>query len=173
MSSGSTAATSSGASPAGQSSSASGGPPAQVVDVVASSAADEPATSHGANWAIQEKVPADVPIRRTIHVVVRSDRVAILPEPVASARAASGGKEVMLDDTTSANFDPLVSALREHIREWGTAGQGLYWRPVILLTVGPDGNRRADDLARLLKTSGFELRIASAAQQSATTPIQR
>jgi hypothetical protein len=94
-----------------------------------------------------------VPIRRTIRVVVRENQVSILPD----------GKVVPLKGDTVQSVDEFVKQVRDQIDGWGIAGNGLYWRPVISLSVAPDGQRRAADLARLLKNSGLELRTEDTA----------
>jgi hypothetical protein len=72
---------------------------------------------------------------------------------------------VRLAGATAAALDEFVTALQDTMRDWGMAGQGLYWRPVLVLNVGPDGEQRADDLTRMLQNSGLELRRASATAQ--------
>lgn len=124
------------------------------------------ASVRGKDWAIQDPDPGAVPIRRTIQIIVRRDRLAILPESDGSALPATGGREIPLTGSTDRAADELVAALKDHIDQWGIAGRGLYWRPVLELTVGPDGGKRADDLARLLNNSGLELQTASVTSQS-------
>ncbi len=110
-----------------------------------------------------------VPIRRSIHLVVRSDHVAILPERTTSSAPLTGGKEIALTESTDESIDQLVSALRDHVQQWGIAGNGLFWRPVVVLNVGPDGHGRAAELERLFKRRGIELRYASTAQRDSET----
>jgi hypothetical protein len=120
----------------------------------------------GLDWAIGNPNPGAVAIRRPIQVIVRHDRLAILPESNGSTEPASEGREILLNGPTEHAVDEFVSALRQHVEQWGMAGSGLYWRPVLELNVGPDGGGRADDLARLLKYSGLELQTPSVATQS-------
>ena len=54
-----------------------------------------------------------------------------------------------------------MMALETQIKDWGMAGRGLYWRPVLEVNIAPDGEQRAADITRLLKNSGIELRAAS------------
>ncbi|MEX2316673.1 MAG: hypothetical protein WD669_05950 [Pirellulales bacterium] len=124
-----------------------------------------------ANWALGPKSPAAVPVRRSIQVVVRNDRVALLPE---AGEPTSGGREVPLNGPTAKSLHDIVDAVQKHVGEWGMAGQGLYWRPVLVLHVGPDGGRRADELAQLLTDSGIELRTSAAAQPAGSqAPARR
>jgi hypothetical protein len=88
-----------------------------------------------------------------------------LPERSATGEATVVGKEIPLAGSTAAAIDDFVKALHDYMRDWGMAGQGLYWRPVLVLYVGPDGQQRADDLTKLLHNSGIELRRATATAQ--------
>jgi len=120
------------------------------------------ATPSGRDWALNRKKPQAVPIRRSLKVVVRHDFIAILPDEAQVDPATSTGQRISIQGDTAESLDQFVAAVREHIDGWGIAGEGLYWRPVLILNVGPDGRRRADDLTRLLKDSGLELRTATA-----------
>jgi len=126
---------------------------------------DNLAGPRGKDWALRGAKRDAIPIRRSIQIVVRQDRIAILPERSVTGKPTVGGKEVRLDGRTGAALDEIVKALQDTMREWGMAGQGLYWRPVLVLNVGPDGDRRADELTQLLHNSGLELRRASTTAQ--------
>jgi hypothetical protein len=119
-----------------------------------------PPDKRGKDWAIRGKASRSVPVRRTIRVVVRNDQAAILPD----------GKIVPFQGDTVQSVDDFVKQLHYQIDGWGIAGNGLYWRPVISLSVAPDGQRRAADLARLLKNSGLEIRTEDAAQSASGGP---
>jgi hypothetical protein len=126
---------------------------------------DKPQERHrprGKNWALVDANAQATPIRRTIQIVVRGDRVAFLPEGVTAEAAASGGHEVPLTGNSREAYEPFMMTLETQIKDWGMAGRGLYWRPVLDINVGPDGERHAADIARLLKNSGIELRTPSA-----------
>jgi hypothetical protein len=101
-----------------------------------------------------------VPVRRTIRVAVGQDQLKVVTDsgPVAA------GKSIPMRGDTVESLDEFVKQVHQQIDGWGIAGNGLYWRPVILLDVGPDGQRRADDLARLLKNSGLEIRTDDTAR---------
>jgi hypothetical protein len=126
---------------------------------------DKPQERHhprGKNWALVDANSQATPIRRTIQIVVRGDRVAFLPDGVTAETATSGGHEVPLTGNSREAYEPFMMALETQIKDWGMAGRGLYWRPVLDINVGPDGERHAADIARLLKNSGIELRTPSA-----------
>ena len=113
--------------------------------------------ARGKDWALPQKPARAVAVRRTIHVTVCRDQLAVLPDS-APATAAASGKQIPMRGDTVESLDEFVKQVRDHVDGWGMAGNGLYWRPVIALSVGPDGERRAADLARLLKNSGLEIR---------------
>ena len=122
----------------------------------------ELAATRGADWALKRKGPRAVPVRRTIQIVVRKDHLAVLSDDVSlNARSPAGTTIPLIGDTVQA-IDEFVKVVNQQIEGWGMAGDGLYWRPVLAVHVGPDGQRRAQDLARLLKNSGLELQSATA-----------
>jgi hypothetical protein len=120
----------------------------------------------GKNWAIRNANQSQIPIRRTIQIEVRGDALAILPEASSTNSAAAAGREYPFRELPIAAYEDLLSAVDKRIEDWGMAGQGLYWRPVIELRVGADGDRRVDDLVRLLEHGGAEIRGESMAQQA-------
>jgi hypothetical protein len=119
------------------------------------------AENHGKDWALKQKPPRSIPVRRTIHVSVGKDQIAILPD---SGPATAAGKVIRMHGDTVESVDEFVKQVRDHIDGWGIAGNNLYWRPVVVLSVGPGGQQRANDLSRLLKNSGLEIRADETAK---------
>jgi hypothetical protein len=120
------------------------------------------AEHRGKDWALRNKPPQSVPVRRSIRVSVQNDQLAIMPDSGPTNPAST---VIKLPGDTVESIDEFVKQVRDHIDGWGIAGNGLYWRPVVLLNVAPDGQRRADDLARLLKNSGLDVRRDETAQK--------
>lgn len=137
-------------------------PSGTVVEIAPQTVSRDLAEARGDNWALERKGAAAVPVRRSIQVIVRDDRFAILPEQAASRDASDAGREIPLSGPTSKHVDDIVAAVQQHVRGWGIAGRGLYWRPVLVVHVGPDGTNRAQELTRLLRNSGIELRSNTA-----------
>jgi len=108
------------------------------------------------NWALPDASQQSVPITRTVRVLIRNDRVVIMPE-----RGLEGGHAIMLKARTEESIDEFVSKMWEHMKGWGIAGSGLYWRPVLVLQVLEGGEERARDLAMLLEDSGVEVKDGS------------
>jgi hypothetical protein len=80
------------------------------------------------------------------------------------ATDSAAGKSVPLQGDTVESVDAIVNHVRDQIDGWGLAGNGLYWRPVVVLKVEPNGAARARDLERLLRNSGLELRTEQTAR---------
>lgn len=127
------------------------------------------ANRRGADWAVEKESPADIAIRRSVHVLVHNDRLVVLPGRDLGFSQSSGGvvgKTVPLDGATHNGLDNFVTEVRKQVNQWGMAGQGLYWRPVLVLNVAPDGSGRARDLTQLLEHSGFDVKY----ERTATLP---
>jgi hypothetical protein len=121
--------------------------------------------ARGANWAIASAGPGMIPIRRTIQVVIREDALAVLDEHSATNAATVTGREFQFQDSPEVAYEKALTAIEAEIKDWGMAGDGLYWRPVVELKVGAGGERRTSDWLRLLKNGGFEVRNSSVARQ--------
>jgi hypothetical protein len=122
--------------------------------------------ARGKDWALGRTPARAVPVQRMIHVIVRQDRLAILSESGRFDGAAPAGEVVPMKGDTIEAVDEFVAHVRKHVDGWGMAGNGLYWRPVLLLSIGPNADRRASDLARLLKNSGLEIRYSETARNT-------
>jgi hypothetical protein len=111
------------------------------------------AKRRGRDWSLPAESSHAVPIRRPIRVQCRSDQLVLLPD-----KGATGGSSIALGPQTADAVDELVRAVRAHTKGWGIAGSGMYWRPELVLEIGPGGQTRFDDLQSLLESSGLELR---------------
>jgi hypothetical protein len=137
----------------------SGGPPQTGIEAMEAERRAERervmgSEHRGKDWALKQKPPKAVPVRRTIHVAVKKDQLMISPD----SGPAAAGKMIAMKGDTVESIDEFVKQVRDHIDGWGIAGNNLYWRPVVVLTVAPDAQQRASDLERLLKNSGLEIR---------------
>ena len=122
------------------------------------------AESRGSDWAVKQSTRSSVPIQRPIQVVVRNNQVALLPSRHTTRGAGATGTVISMDQSLDQVSDAFVEALRDRIDEWGLAGNGLYWRPVLELHVGPDAGQTAARLIHLMKDSGVEVRSPQTAQ---------
>lgn len=121
--------------------------------------------SRGKNWAIASGRPGTIPIRRSIQIAVRDDAVIILPEASPTNEASAAGQEFKFGNAPDEAYEDLISAVEQRIRNWGIAGEGLYWRPVVELKIGPESDQRVNELMRYLKFSGVEIHHDAVAQQ--------
>jgi hypothetical protein len=124
------------------------------------------AESHGQNWAISQKSAGALPIRRPIQLVVRENHVALLPSRHTEDYDVAQGLVIVLDQSMAQVADQLVSALRSRVADWGIAGRGLYWRPVLELHAGPNAGETVQQVVRLLKDSGVEVSLPETAQRT-------
>ena len=124
------------------------------------------ADSQGRNWAVKSGGRSSVPIRRPIQVVVRQNQIALLPSRHALDGEAATGKVISLDQPVNQISNEFRNALRTHIEEWGLAGSGLYWRPMLKLHVGPGAEQTAEQVIRLMKNSGVEVSLPETARST-------
>ncbi|HJT33142.1 MAG TPA: hypothetical protein VJ783_13955 [Pirellulales bacterium] len=95
----------------------------------------------------------NVPIERRIRIVCDAEHLTVMPD----GRAARGMKIIKLGTHTEDSLDELVSTVWDRIDSWGTAGRGMYWRPKLVMTIEPGGQRRYTELQALLADSGFDV----------------
>ena len=128
------------------------------------------ADSRGKNWAIARGSRSSVAIRRPIQVVVRKNQIALLPSRHANEGVEATGSVISLNQSTKQISDEFVEALRTRVDQWGLAGNGLYWRPVLELHIGPDAAQTARGVSQLLRGSGVEVKLSQS--KSANPQVQ-
>jgi len=141
---------------------ASGAPPSGPTDnapnlSMSNQSIESIAESQGKNWAVSKKAPGALPIRRPIQLVVRKDRLALLPSRHATGGIAATGSVISLNQSAKQISEEFVGALKTRVDQWGLAGNGLYWRPVLELHIGPEAEGTARGIAKLLLHSGVEV----------------
>jgi hypothetical protein len=122
------------------------------------------ADKRGANWANAEAARRTSAITRPVRVVVRSEQLAVIPEGGTEADATIVSFKQPIDRVV----DQLAGAVQMQVVDWGLAGDAMYWRPTLVVTVAPGAQRQAERLAQLLDNSGLDVRLpqstASASQ---------
>lgn len=113
------------------------------------------AEARGENWAELGASRGSTAITRPVALVIAADRVTILTH----VRAATG-KTINMPGDTRDSIDEFVNAVWDHMRGWGIAGRGLYWKPIITAQVAPGGELRAAELRKLLENSGMEIEFS-------------
>jgi hypothetical protein len=114
------------------------------------------------NWALPESTMDAVAASRPILVLCYVDRLVLVPES-RTQRA----REIRLPAQTHEAMDELVSAVWDHMKSWGHAGRGVYWKPTLVLEVQPGAAERYAEIEGLLADSGLDVRqrkTASAAR---------
>jgi hypothetical protein len=106
--------------------------------------------SRGKNWGLRDVPTAAAPITRPIRIDCHADRLVLVPETTPQHV-----RVVLLPSETEAALEELLSAVWARVAEWGIAGKGMYWRPVLQFHVAPGGEGRFADLQRLLEDSGL------------------
>ena len=125
---------------------------------------DSIADARGSDWAIQRSRRNAVPLQRPIQVVVRQNQVALLPGRHSRDGAGATGAVIPLEQSLESISEQFSAALKEHVDSWGLAGNGLYWKPVLELNVGPEAGVAAKRLVQLLKNSGVDVRFPQTAR---------
>jgi len=143
----------------GSSSEATSGDPTSSANVALGQTAQASlADRRGKNWGLPDTVRSAVPITRPLRIDCTGDRLVVRSEE----NAARGAKVVPLKEKTEDSIEELVSIVWEHIDKWGSAGRGMYWRPILSVDVQPGGAARFADLQILLADSGLDVRARGA-----------
>ncbi len=110
------------------------------------------------DWALPERAPHAVPLTRPIQVALTAESLTL--------RAERGTKDmdrvIRLAPRTEDSVDELISKIWEHIGSWNIAGQGMYWRPVLVIDATPDAKERLAELQYVLQGSGLEVTVRGA-----------
>ena len=91
------------------------------------------ADSKGANWATGRPNLKSMAIRRPIPVFVRENE-SILQSTSNNKRSVEAyAQEISLDQSVHDISEDFAAAVKERIEDWGIAGSGMYWKPVLEL----------------------------------------
>lgn len=127
------------------------------------------ADSRGRDWAVPETPRGSIGIHRPIRVYCRADHLVLMPDD----RGPRQGKIIPMSNRNSETVDDLVTAVRKHMDAWGTAGEGMHWRPELRLQPEVGAEQRVNDLARMLQYSGMDIKVDPPSNVVRTPPIQR
>ncbi len=157
-SSGTTSSRSSNSSgaPGGSASSQSisvGTPPSPFAPTSAAKKTNSLAKSRGRDWGLPESGVGAVAVTRPILIECHNDHLVLLPESSNEVP-----KVVRLGPKTQDSMDELVSNVWQHMKGWGTAGKGLYWRPTLSMDVEPGAADRYAEIKALMADSGLDVR---------------
>lgn len=127
------------------------------------------ADSKGKNWALPDASQYAIALTRPIRIECAADHLRIIPE----RRGDHMAKRIEFGDHTENSVDELVSDIWDHMRGWGIAGKGMYWKPVLQVEVAPGGEERYSELAALLDGSGLTVREKKVPAQRQRRPPQQ
>ena len=111
------------------------------------------ARERGANWALPSKTTGARAYVRPIRLSCEKEQLQILSQNKIVAT-------IPLESQTRDSVDVLVSQIWETIDRWGIAGANAFWKPELRFSVLPGGQRRFEDLQRLLDQSGLIVEVA-------------
>jgi hypothetical protein len=110
------------------------------------------ASTRGSDWGLPESSAGAVAATRPILVECYPDRLILQSET-----RGVPAREIHLAERTEDSIDELVSAVWDHMKGWGKAGKGLYWRPTLSINVQPGAAARFDEIQALLADSGLDV----------------
>jgi len=108
------------------------------------------AAKRGKNWALPNAAARLIAVRRPIRIDLFADRVVLVPE-----QGLAGGRSIAMQQPAEKVIDQLVFSIWNYIEQWGSAGSGMYWRPVLRVRVAPGAEQQFIRLQRLLDHSGL------------------
>jgi hypothetical protein len=123
------------------------------------------AKKRGRDWGVPDASNRRVGITRPVFIVCAPDRLIILPE-----QGSGGGKEVPIGLRMQDSIDPLVAGVAQHVKTWGIAGKGLYWRPTLVVEIRPGAAGQYAELKALMVDSGLEVKERQTPAALATAP---
>lgn len=110
------------------------------------------ASTKGRDWGLPDASGGSVPVTRPIKVECRANELVILPESNKSS-----GRTIPLGTYADASTQSFISAVWEHMDDWGIAGRGMYWRPILNVYVTPGAEERFTELQAMLEGSGLKV----------------
>ena len=108
------------------------------------------ADSRGRDWGLPSSGRGRVGITRPISVVLTANHLDLLPEDRNQSR-----QRIEFNESLQNSVEDLVTRLWSRMDEWGIAGPGMHWKPVLNVRVDPSGEQRYQELVRLLEDSGI------------------
>ena len=157
------------AATAGGESMASGSASSGGMSSAGMSATQTIADSKGANWATGRPNLKSMAIRRPIPVVVRENKMILQSTSNNKRSVEAYAQEISLDQSVHDISEDFAAAVKERIEDWGIAGSGMYWKPVLELTVEPNAEMTATRIVHLLRDSGVEVQLPQTSHGGQTT----
>ena len=113
------------------------------------------ASRRGRGWAWSQGPRTQTPVGRSIRVQCLADRWIVLPDSGKANDPAA--ITITFDISPQQRAEKLAKVVAERVDSWGLALTGGYWKPTLLVDVGPDAEWRFNQLQQLLEASGLEV----------------
>ena len=107
----------------------------------------------GDNWALPGASGGSFPFERPMRIEITKTEITLFhtdprQQPI----------HIPFENNTRQTIEQFVAAIWEHMGTWGTAGRGMYWKPVLNIYTDQGAEGRANELENLLKRSGLEIK---------------
>ena len=107
----------------------------------------------GDNWALPGASGGSFPFERPMRIEITKTEITLFHtdprrQPI----------HIPFENNTRQTIEQFVAAIWEHMATWGTAGRGMYWKPVLNIYSDRGAEGRANELENLLKRSGLEMK---------------
>lgn len=112
------------------------------------------AKTQGQNWALPNDTSGAIGVVRPVYLTCTANEIILHPE----SRANQHQHQIPFVASTTSAVQPFVGALWERMAAWGTAGNGMYWQPLLKCEIAPGGEERFHELTALLHGSGLEIK---------------
>ena len=111
------------------------------------------ASKRGRDWGLPDAAAHMTPVTRPVIIRCEANQLTIVPDDNRSLP-----KTIRFGARTEDSVDKLVSGVWDHMKGWGLAGRGMYWRPTLAMEVAPGAESRFRELQTLLEGSGLEVK---------------
>jgi len=106
------------------------------------------AESEGQNWALTNYRPNMTSLTRPVPVECLKDRIILSATPGTDAVTIMLGKPIP-------TVKRLAKEIGTQINQWGDAGRGVYWKPILRVRVAEDARPQYERLLLMLDGSGL------------------
>lgn len=106
------------------------------------------AESEGQNWALANYRPNMTSLTRPVPMECKKDRIILSATPGTDAVTIMFGKPVP-------TVKRLAKEIGTQINQWGDAGRGVYWKPILRVRVDADARLQYERLLLMLDGSGL------------------
>jgi hypothetical protein len=107
-------------------------------------------SARGNNWALKDVTPFSAAVSRNVKIQCEADKFVLVPQT-----GLIGIRVIPVTNSVQESTDKLVAAVWEFMDSWGSAGEKMFWRPILQIRVLPGGEQRFQELKFQLRNSGL------------------